>query len=220
MPMRSPHAAHSRNGSVITHPSSHLGASRESPPLYAGPDAANNGKSTQFLWTTTEAICQRARENAPTRASLSDRPARTTPAFTSYPASRRPHPPTRSRRAPAEASVPTAPRHGVLTRPSTADRRRPSVEGATADDPPKTPWTRRPRWRRRRTRRLSARAPVAARAGRTPQAATSPLFKPGTRRTDRDQRLKIIVMMNSPANCGFLYPPYVDVGLDGVTDSR
>ena len=56
MPMRSPHAAHSRNGSVITHRTSDLGASRESPLLYAGPDAANQGKSTRFLWTTTEAI--------------------------------------------------------------------------------------------------------------------------------------------------------------------
>ena len=67
MPMRSPQAAHSRNGSVITHRTSHLGASRESPPLYARPDAANKGKSTRFLWTTTEAICQHAREDAPAR---------------------------------------------------------------------------------------------------------------------------------------------------------
>ena len=36
-------AAHSRNGSVITPPSSHLGASRESPPLYAGRGAAHQG---------------------------------------------------------------------------------------------------------------------------------------------------------------------------------
>ena len=83
--------------------------------------------------------------------------------------------PTRSQRAPAQASIPTAPRHSALTRPSTADGRRPTVEGATADrrQSAETPWTRRPSSRRRRTRRLSPRASVAARAGRTLHVAAS-----------------------------------------------
>ena len=71
--MRSPQAAHSRNGSVITHRNSQSRCLRESPPLYAGPDTANQGKSTRFLWTTTEAFCSDAREDAATRASRSGR---------------------------------------------------------------------------------------------------------------------------------------------------
>ena len=76
MPMRSPHAAHSKNGSVITHRSTHLGASRESPSLYAGPDAANQGKFTHFLRTTTEAIRQHATSTSRSNLRLRWLPAK------------------------------------------------------------------------------------------------------------------------------------------------
>ena len=68
MPMRSPHAAHSRNGSVITHTETASSVPPENR-LHSTPGwtQANKGNSTRFLWTTTEAICQRAREDAPTR---------------------------------------------------------------------------------------------------------------------------------------------------------
>jgi len=71
--MRSPHAAHSRNGSVITHTEAPISVPPENR-LHStpGPDAANQRKSTRFLWTTTEAICQHAHEGAPTRCCTND----------------------------------------------------------------------------------------------------------------------------------------------------
>ena len=174
--MRSPHAAHNRNGSVITHRTSHLGASRESPSPYAGPDAANQGNSTRFLWTTTEAIRQHAREHAPTRASPSGRLPGAAPGFTSYPASRRPHPPTRSRLERRQASPPL---QGTACsrdrRLQTADGRRWKARRRTVAE---TPWTRRPRWRRRRTRRLSCPSPRRRKSKAHASGGRFPLFKP------------------------------------------
>jgi len=105
-----------------------------------------------------------------------------------------PLPPTRSERAPAEASVPTAPRLACSRdrRLQTADGRRWKARRRTvrrnALDPPsevETPAN---------PGASSARAPVAARAECTPQTAASHFRKPGTRRTDRDQRLRILAM--------------------------
>ena len=80
-----------------------------------------------------------------------------------------PHPPSITARS-SQASAPTASRHSALTRPSTPDRRRWGSDGGQYAE---TPWTRRPSSRRQRTRRLSPRASVAARAGRTLQVAAS-----------------------------------------------
>ena len=123
-------------------PSSHLGASRESPPLYAGRGAAHQGSPPACCGRLLKRLVQRAREDAPARASPSgDR-------LTPLP----PSPRIRYHAAPSPHTItarsnggkrPTAPRHCVLTRPSTADRRRPTADrrdgGRSAENAPDPP---------------------------------------------------------------------------------
>ena len=139
--MRSPHAAHSRNGSVITHRAASRCLQRIASTLRRV-RCSPSVKSTRLLWTTTEAIRQRARhhrEDAPTRASPSDRPPQATPAFTSYPASRRPIPPhdhgaLQRRQAPPPLQDTPCSRD---RRPQTADGRQRKARQRTV--PPKPP---------------------------------------------------------------------------------
>ena len=177
MPMRSPHSAHSKNGSVITHR-----AAISVPPenrLHSTPGQtpANKGKSTRLLWTTTEAIRQRAREHAPTRASPSDRPPRATPALTSYPASRRPIPHSITARSNGGKRPH---RSKALRAHETVDRRPPTADGGRRDGgrSAETPWTRRPRWRRRRNPALECPSPRRRKSMAHASGGRFPLFKP------------------------------------------
>ena len=135
MPMRSPHAAHSRNGSVITHraaisvpPENRLHSTPGRTPPIRGRPPPFCGRLLKRFASTPAKTHQRTVAETTQRSGASigqrDNP---------------PHPPTRSQRAPAKSSIPTAPRHRALTRPSSADRRQPTVRGATADSPPKRP---------------------------------------------------------------------------------